>query len=455
MCGRYVLHLRPSEVRRRMEEEHMPSQEAPDDGEVRQTYNFAPGYHGLVYRADVPDYGAGPRPKESEPQSQNNDDLDDEAMNSAAAVVEENQMTEDEQLHKLTANAENKPTTPSYKLQAMKWGLIPFWTKRNPDYGSMIKTINCRDDSLIENRGMWTTMKQRKRCIVVCEGFYEWLKKHGGKERIPHFVKRKDGQLMCFAGLWDCAQYEGSEEKLYTYSIITTNSNKQLQFLHDRMPVILENGSDEVSIWLDPGRAEWSKELQSLLKPYPGDLECYPVSKDVGKVGNNSASFIIPLDSSENKNNIANFFENQKRAKSKQGSDNGVVKSPQMPKDDHGATLRQTGGDSTATVTSPVKSSNTRNPSSLKREHSSTGDGVTASGEEAPWTKSQKMDDLDSIKEGQADVSQRAEDGGPLKAAVGPAAGKKRSATSNASPKGKRAAKEAAGSRKITSFFAQ
>ena len=52
-------------------------------------------------------------------------------------------------------------------------------------------------------------MKQRKRCIVLCQGFYEWLKKHGGKEKIPHFVKRKDGKIMCFAGLWDCAQYEG------------------------------------------------------------------------------------------------------------------------------------------------------------------------------------------------------------------------------------------------------
>ena len=74
----------------------------------------------------------------------------------------------------------------------------------------MLKTINCRDDSLIEDRGMWTSMKQRKRCIVICQGFYEWLKKNNGRERIPHYIKRKDGQLMCFAGLWDCVKYEGS-----------------------------------------------------------------------------------------------------------------------------------------------------------------------------------------------------------------------------------------------------
>lgn len=31
----------------------MPVQEAPNDDDVRQTYNFAPGYHGLVYRAET------------------------------------------------------------------------------------------------------------------------------------------------------------------------------------------------------------------------------------------------------------------------------------------------------------------------------------------------------------------------------------------------------------------
>jgi putative SOS response-associated peptidase YedK len=62
-----------------------------------------------------------------------------------------------------------------YRLQAMKWGLVPFWTKRSPDYGTMRKTINCRDDSLAAGAGgMWASMKARKRCVVIAEGFYEW-----------------------------------------------------------------------------------------------------------------------------------------------------------------------------------------------------------------------------------------------------------------------------------------
>lgn len=294
MCGRYALSLRPSQVRQRLNEQNMPADDAPDDDNdrIRQSYNFAPGYHGLIYRADTPDSGAG-----SQDDTNEKDDTAEPSRKRAK--------TSHATYHSVDglSTAETK-----YKIQAAKWGLVPFWTKRAPDYGSQMRTINCRDDSLLENRGMWNTMKQRKRCIVVAEGFYEWLKKNNGKEKLPHFVKRKDGQLMCFAGLWDCVQYEGSDEKLYSYTVITTDSNKQLKFLHDRMPVILEAGSDAMKTWLDPGNSGWSKELQSLLKPYDGELECYPVDKAVGKVGNNSPQFMVPIDSKENKNNIANFF---------------------------------------------------------------------------------------------------------------------------------------------------
>ena len=303
MCGRYALGLRAAFVRHQLQQQNMPVEEAPEDDEVRGSYNFAPGYHGLVYRADVPYHGAGPSQREQAGNTEN-------------------------YTHTQTQESASSQTAEEtkYKLQAMRWGLIPFWTKRNPDYGSMMKTINCRDDSLSQSGGMWQSMKKKKRCIVVAQGFYEWLKKNNGKEKIPHYVKRKDGELMLFAGLWDCVQYEGTEEKIYTYSIVTTDSNKQLNFLHDRMPVILENGSAEVRTWLDPGRYEWSKELQTLLKPFDGELECYPVDKAVGKVGNNSPDFVIPVASRENKNNIANFFANASDKKGKKQEDSPAAK---------------------------------------------------------------------------------------------------------------------------------
>ncbi|PHH63866.1 hypothetical protein CDD81_5423 [Ophiocordyceps australis] len=278
MCGRYALALPPSQVRHALADYDLPINDAPPDhgpDAPRLAFNFAPGYHGLVYRANVADCGAGPAPTRQD----DNQDTSDSCCADA-----------------------------TYKLQAMKWGLIPFWTKRNPDYASLLRTINCRDDSLASPGGMWSAIKARKRCIVVAQGFYEWLRL-GPREKVPHYVKRRDGRLLCLAGLWDCVQYQDSSHKIYSYTIITTSSNKQLSFLHDRMPVILD--ASAIHTWLDPALHTWSSQLQSLLRPYPhpNALDVYPVSKDVGKVGNQSPSFIVPVNSKENKANIANFFE--------------------------------------------------------------------------------------------------------------------------------------------------
>lgn len=83
------------------------------------------------------------------------------------------------------------------------------------------------------------------------------------------------------------------------------------------MPVILDPASAAMRTWLDPSRHEWSGELQRILVPFGGEVEVYPVSREVGKVGNDSPSFIIPVTSRENKSNIANFFANAKAKEEK------------------------------------------------------------------------------------------------------------------------------------------
>ena len=90
------IQQRATFVRHQLEEHNMPVADAPDDDDVRQTYNFAPGYHGLVYRADVPDYGADNRHRGHE-----------DATEGAA-----------EPPSQLEDVKETK-----YKLQAMKWGV--------------------------------------------------------------------------------------------------------------------------------------------------------------------------------------------------------------------------------------------------------------------------------------------------------------------------------------------
>lgn len=111
--------------------------------------------------------------------------------------------------------------------------------------------------------------------------------------------------------------FEDADSDLYTYTIITTASNDALRFLHDRMPVILEPGTEAMAMWLDQQRTEWTTELQSVLRPYGGDLECYEVPREVGKVGNDSPGFILPVDREKREQQgIARFFgDAQKRGK--------------------------------------------------------------------------------------------------------------------------------------------
>lgn len=199
------------------------------------------------------------------------------------------------------------------------------------------------------------------------------------------------------------------------------------------MPVILENGSDQIRLWLDPTRSEWSKDLQSLLKPYDGELECYPVSKEVGKVGNNSPAFIVPVASADNKSNIANFFSRaEKKAKGSE-SGNSMVTDEVEVKTDGGGTEQAIGEHNISENKAPlaVPASPPAKSIGLKRKHAA-----------------EQNDDMssDNIARPEAD---RPATASPEKTP----AKKSRSATSNGS-KGK-PVKASTGSKNIAGYFQQ
>ncbi len=80
-----------------------------------------------------------------------------------------------------------------------------------------------------------------------------------------------------------------------SYAIITTDANKVMEPVHDRMPVILSPKFEET--WLDPERS--NEELESLLIPYKGkDLKAYEVDRAVNSTKNNDPSLVGPVKSS-------------------------------------------------------------------------------------------------------------------------------------------------------------
>ncbi|TFY52553.1 hypothetical protein EVJ58_g9952 [Rhodofomes roseus] len=166
--------------------------------------------------------------------------------------------------------------------------------------------------------------------ILSHVSYYEWLKK--GKERLPHFTKRKDGKLMLLAGLYDRALLEGETEPLWTFTIVTTDANKEFQWLHDRQPVILPS-IEALTKWLDTSPQKWTPDLTKLVQPYHDPetpLACYQVPKEVGKVGTESLTFIQPV--AERKDGIQAMFAKQTASTSSQPSNGSKRKrSPSPP----------------------------------------------------------------------------------------------------------------------------
>ncbi|KAF8627590.1 hypothetical protein AX17_006163 [Amanita inopinata Kibby_2008] len=190
-------------------------------------------------------------------------------------------------------------------LHSMKWGVVPHWSKTE---STSLSTINARAENLIEGKGMWISMRGRNRCAVICQGYYEWLTK--GKDKLPHFAKRKDGKLMLLAGLYDRTVID--DKPLWTFSIVTTDASPSLSWLHDREPVILPTQA-ALDAWLDTSAQAWTPTLTKLVQPLNDSkecsIECYQVPKEVGKVGTESPSFIEPV--KERKDGIQAMFQRQ------------------------------------------------------------------------------------------------------------------------------------------------
>lgn len=153
------------------------------------------------------------------------------------------------------------------KLEMMRWGLIPSWSK-DPSSGPPL--FNARSETVAEKPSFRTALR-RWRCLIPADGFYEWKKE--GKQKLPFFIRRRDDQPFAFAGLWEQWQ------DIQSCTILTTAPNKLMKSLHDRMPVILS--PNDYDFWLDT-EANEPASLGYLYEPYPeSELIATPVSRVV------------------------------------------------------------------------------------------------------------------------------------------------------------------------------
>ncbi|MCU0396235.1 MAG: SOS response-associated peptidase [Chitinophagaceae bacterium] len=174
-------------------------------------------------------------------------------------------------------------------IQFFRWGLVPKWAS---DISIGQKMINTRTESIIEKPAFRNIFKY-KRCLVLADGYYEWMPLPavpGSKTRAakqPYRFHLPHNEVMLLAGLWDT--WQGT---LNTFSIITCPANRDVEHIHNRMPVVLSH--PEAKLWLS--NEVPADQLLPLLKPAPeGVLQFYPISTNVNKPIVDDPSIVEPL----------------------------------------------------------------------------------------------------------------------------------------------------------------
>lgn len=322
-------------------------------------------------------------------------------------------------------------------MQTMKWGLIPHWAKVEDN---TLNTINARAENLAEGGGMWGSIKGKKRCAVPAQGYYEWLTK--GKDKLPHFIKRKDNDVLLMAGLYDSAVIDG--RTIWSFTIVTTDAAPSFSWLHDRQPVFLTSKA-ALDTWLDTSSQTWTPELSKfVLHPYDDDanvpLECYQVPKEVGKIGTESPTFVEPV--ANRKDGIQAMFAKQKQSQQHSNPPSHLKQEikPEPPQSQ--ATERR---ESNESKSSQAQSSSPKGK--VKRERSSSpAIDLDEAEDGAPKAKKAKLEDTESTGH---TSPKRSQPKTPIKS-------KKASSSTKKPPSPKKPSKSAAaagGSAKITSFF--
>ena len=167
-----------------------------------------------------------------------------------------------------------------------KWGLIPYWAT-DPKIGN--KLINAKAETIAEKPSFKHSFAKR-RCLIPADGFYEW-EKRGKEPSQPFYIRRRDGGLFAFAGL-----YEGWRTPegalLESCTIITVEPNELLSKIHNRMAAILR--PEEEAAWIDPKSK--MEDLLRMLRPYePDELEAIPVSRVVNSPAQDIPECITPI----------------------------------------------------------------------------------------------------------------------------------------------------------------
>ncbi len=170
--------------------------------------------------------------------------------------------------------------TPEGRVAStLVWGLIPSWAKDvKKDW-----PINARSETVNE-RPMFGRAFRTQRCLVLCNGYYEWRKQATGPKQ-PYYLYCPGAAPFALAGLWERNEHLDAGA-LETFCILTTKASAAVDCIHHRMPIRLNH--DAHADWLDSTVCD-TELLSKLMALADNDWMFYPVSRYVNNPRNDSS----------------------------------------------------------------------------------------------------------------------------------------------------------------------
>ena len=174
-------------------------------------------------------------------------------------------------------------TGPS--LRPLTWGFVPAWAKDL----KMPKPINARAETLGQ-KPMFREGFRASRCLVLCNGYYEWRRDADGSKQ-PFHITLEDGAPFVMAGLW-AQNTTLTAEVIESFCVITTEASEFCRDVHPRMPVILQRTHHRE--WLKASSLDLDAAT-AMLTNYSQPLHLAPVSRFVNSPANDSPQCISPI----------------------------------------------------------------------------------------------------------------------------------------------------------------
>eukprot|EP00761_Pharyngomonas_kirbyi_P008009 gb/GECH01008020.1/.p1 GENE.gb/GECH01008020.1/~~gb/GECH01008020.1/.p1 ORF type:complete len:345 (+),score=92.28 gb/GECH01008020.1/:1-1035(+) len=285
MCGRAACGLSPDEFQRIIGQDYSLKKWHNKD-DYKPNYNSTPGtFLPVMYQ--------------KQPEQVKSEDEEHNSPTSTSNHISEQKISTKTEAH--IVKQESEPVLSSLNsskkqviLHTMRWGLTPAYASQEQAKEWGARMFNARVDTL-RNKPSFKNLISRNRCVFFSQGFFEWDHSKGHKQ--PYFFEpaSSDEYLICMAGLFDVWIDPNTSEEKYTFTIITVEPSKDVSWIHDRMPAILES-DDDINTWLDTSISP--EEALCVLKPAKvGFLNFRRVSTAVNKIHNRGKECIRSVDS--------------------------------------------------------------------------------------------------------------------------------------------------------------